>query len=264
LDQARQQLADRRREAELELALEQMARLQQTLEAMHRQQDVILEQTRRLDQLAADQGQLTRAQAASLHGLARDQTALQAETVGLTEKLIGAEVLNLALSGAAGEMARAAALLDRRQTGAPTQQAEQNALRRLGQLVDAFQPEKAEEGSDSDDSGDGSGGPGGTPGQPGSGVQALVELKLLKLLQEEVNGRTQALEEAFGSAEALSGDARRQYGQLSQEQGRLADLLLNLIQPKEDPEGAPDLLPGGSSGENEDEQLLLPDEESSR
>jgi hypothetical protein len=262
LDQARQQLADRRRQAELELALEQMARLEQTLEAMHRQQGAILEQTRRLDRFVEDQGQLTRAQAASLHSVARDQTALQAETVGLTERLVGAEVLNLALSDAAGHMAQAAALLDGRQTGKPTQQAEQNALGRLSQLREALRPETSEEGPDG--SGEGSGGPGGTPGQPGSGVQALVELKLLKLMQEEINGRTQAMEETFGSAEALTGDQRRQYVQLSREQGRLADLLLNLIQPQEDPEGAPDLLPGGTSRENEDERLLLPDEEGLR
>jgi hypothetical protein len=171
-------------------------------------------------------------------------------------------VLNLALSDAAGQMARAAALLDGRQTGKPTQQAEQKALGRLAQLREALRPETSEE--EPDDSGEGSGQPGGTPGQPGSGVQALVELKLLKLMQEEINGRTQALEETFGPAEALTGDQRRQYVQLSREQGRLADLLLNLIQPQEDPEGDPDLLPGGTSRENEDERLLLPDEEGLR
>jgi len=242
LDEARRQVERRRLEAEVQLALEQMARLEEALEGMHGREEKIIEETLRLDKLAEDQGRLTRAQAASLHDLARGQGLLQSETVGLTEKLVGADVFNLALSGAAREMARAAALLDRRETGAPTRQAEQNALRRLEQLLEALKPEEADE--EPEDSASGQGGPEGSGQPPGSGVQTLVELKLLKLLQQEINHRTRELEEAFSPADTLTDDARREYTQLSEEQGRLADLLLDLIQPDENPEDNPERLPG--------------------
>ena len=242
LDEARRQVQERRLEAEVELALEQMARLEETLQGMHRREERIIEETLRLDQLAQDQGRLSRAQNVTLRDLARDQDLLRSETVALTKKLVGAEVFNLALSGAASEMARAAALLGRGQTGGPAQRAEQNALRRLGQLLEALKPEEPEEEPDESDSGQGGQGESGQP--PGSGVQTLVELKLLKLLQQEINLRTRELEEALGPAETLTDEARREYTQLSEEQGRLADLLLNLITPQEDPEDNPNGLPG--------------------
>jgi len=259
LEEARRQVAQRRLEAELQLALEQMARLEETLQAMHRREEKVIEETLRLDQLAKEQGELTRAQLASLHGLARDQGLLQSETVALTEKLVGADVFNLALSGAAREMARAAALLDRRETGTPTQAAEQNALRRLDQLLEALKPEEPKD--EPGDSGGAQGGQEESEQPPGSGVQALVELKLLKLLQQEVNHRTRELEETFGSADTLTDEALREYTQLSEEQGRLADLLLNLIAPQGDPEDNPASLPG-QSPEARDNDLLPPlDEE---
>ncbi len=258
LDEARRQVAQRRRQAEAELAMEQMAQLQETLQGMHGQQSQMLRETVRLDRLFQDQGQLTRAQAASLHALARGQSLLQSETVALTEKLVGAEVFNLALSGAASEMGRAAALLDRRRTGAATQQAEQNALRRLDQLLEALEPVPPEGSPDESGEG-GSGGAGKQGAPPGNALQTLAELKLLKLLQQEVNARTQALEETFGSAATLTGDALRQYVQLGEEQGRLADLLLNLIRPQENPEDSLEVIPGVEPGAEEDD-LLLPRE----
>jgi hypothetical protein len=244
LDEARRQVRQRRLEAEVQLALEQLAQLEQTVRAMHRHQETIIQETQRLDQLLQEHGQLTRAQNMSLHHLARDQGLLESETLALTEKLVGADVLNLALSGAARQMRRAADLLQRRETGAPTQQAEQNALQRLGQLLEALQPEEPEEPEDDQGAGGGQGGQ-GSEQPPGSGVQTLVELKLLRLLQEEINQRTRALEATFGDADSLTDEARREYAQLSEEQGRLAELLLDLIQPQEDPEDNPDALPDG-------------------
>jgi len=232
LDEARRQVQQRRLEAEVELALEQMARLEEALQGMHGREEKIIEETLRLDRLAQDQGRLTRAQSVTLRDLARNQDLLHSEIVALTRKLVGAEVFNLALSGAAGEMARAAALLGRGQTGSPAQRAEQNALRRLDQLLEALKPEEPEEQPDESDSGQGGQGASGQP--PGSGVQALAELKLLKLLQQEINVRTRELEEAFGPADTLPDEARREYTQLSEQQGRLADLLSNLITPQEE------------------------------
>ena len=225
LDDAAQQLAERRRQAEVELAMEQLERLQDAVKSLDERQGRILEETRRLDNLQRSEGRLTRAQAISLQDLARDQASLKDETAALAEKLTGAEVVNLALSGAAGEMARAAAMLDRRETGSSAQQAEQRAQDRLAMLLQAMKPEQPEQKN----GGGARGGQGGQGEGSSPAMQALVELKLMKLMQEEINRRTQDLEALFGQSEKLDENALREYEQLSAEQGRLAELLLGLI-----------------------------------
>jgi hypothetical protein len=239
LQNAARQLAQQRREAQVQLAMEQMARLQDVLRQARERQEKLIAETRRIDQLQQNQGRLTRDQAATVRDLAREQGSLQSETAELAQKLVGAEVFHLALSAAADEMGKAAGLLGQRQTGAGTQQAEQNALSRLDQLLKALEPEKPNKPAEKT----GGGGQGGQGGQPPGGVHALAELKLVKLMQEELNRRTRELEKAFGRAGAMSEEARRQYIRLGEEQGQLASLLLQLIKPAENPEDNPDDLP---------------------
>jgi hypothetical protein len=57
----------------------------------------------------------------------------------------------------------------------------------------------------------------------------LAELKLLKLMQEDLNRRTRELDEAVRSGRKSAEDARGEYGRLSEEQGRLAEMLLRLL-----------------------------------
>jgi hypothetical protein len=242
LEEARQELEQKRRQAEIELAYEQMTRLQDTLTAVRSRQEKVIEETARLDGLKQSQGRLSDAQSATLGQLAGEQRLLGDETGGLVDDLAGAEVLRLALSDARDSMSRAAAMLDRNQTGPPTLALEKAAIVRLDQLLEAIRPEEPEEGSS--DSGGGEGQGGQPQGSPGDALHALAELKLLKLLQEEVNLRTRKLEEQFGGAPNVPEDARREYSELSRQQGRLADLLLNLLTPAEDPESNPDALPG--------------------
>lgn len=249
LETAARQLAKQRREAEVQLAMEQMARLQDTLRLTRERQERLLAETRRMDQLQQSQGRLTRDQAATVRDLARQQADLQAETAAVAEKLVGAPVFQLVLNGAAAEMGRAAALLDRRQTDVVTQQAEQSALRRLEQLQNALIPEKSES-EDKKNTGSGEGGPKTSP--PGGGVHTLAELKLLRIMQEEVNRRTHELQGAFGRPEKLTDEGRKQYAELAEEQGRLANLLMDLIRPAENPEDDPDRLPEPGEGQGDD------------
>ena len=91
-------------------------------------------------------------------------------------------------------MGRASALLQRRQTGAATQQSEQNAIDRLKLMLTALEaeaPGKPANGDDPENQG-GEKQDGGAPG----GVLPLAQLKLLKLLQEDLNLRTQQLNQA--------------------------------------------------------------------
>ena len=71
----------------------------------------------------------------------------------------------MALSAAVDEMGRAAALLQRRQTGPATQQSEQNAIDRLKLMLAAMEPEKPGEQAN----GGGAGNPGDQQGGPQGG-----------------------------------------------------------------------------------------------
>jgi hypothetical protein len=142
-----------------------------------------------------------------------------------------ANAFRLALSAAAEEMNRAAALLDRRQTGPATQQAEQVALSRLKMLLAALEPEKKANGA-------GNGGNADRPEPGPTGLPlALAQLKLLKLMQEDLNVRTQQLDQTAAGKPAEQ--FRQQYALLADEQGRLAATAIELLGtgPAKGPEG---------------------------
>jgi hypothetical protein len=235
LAETRRQLAQALRQAAVELAMEQLARLEDNLKHLHRQQQNAIDETKRLHALAQSQGELTRAQALAVRDLVRLERSLQTDAARLGEQLAGAGAFEMALTGAAGDMGRAAALLDRRETGDGTQQAEQDALQRLDMLLEALKPEEPTAESD------GGGGQGNQQGPPpGAGIQSLAELKLLKLLQHEVNLRTEKLQQAVGPDGRPDDQQRRQFQSLAEQQGRLADLLLQLLRPAEQkPEDEP-------------------------
>jgi len=258
LEEAKQQLADRRRQAEAELAFEQLAQLEDGLKALRRRQQAALEATQRLDQLLAQNTTLSEAQRATLASVAREQALLQEETGQTRDDLAAAAVFQLVLSQTADDMAAAHAELLREQTGQATQQAQQSALARLDQIVEALQPVEPEEEQSEDNQGGGQGQGQGqnAPKAPGDALKAMAELKLLKLMQVGINGRTEALEKQYGAGDAVPEQARQEYARLSREQGHLADLLLGLMQemaaPEEDPAGLPTLDPDGSEPDREE------------
>ncbi len=263
LEQAQEQLAQKRKEVEADLARAQMARLQDALKSLHERQQQALTETSRLEALRGQDREFSRAQASSLHSLSREQQALEAETRAQAEKLAGAQVFHLALTGAARDMARALGHLDRGDTGDAAQQAQQDALTRLSALLEAMKP--ASPAGPPKKSG-GEGGE-GKQGAGTDGVKLLSELKLLKLMQEDLNRRFERLSDIVDDA----GRAAR-LTELSQEQGRLAEAAFALSKPLEqNPEDDPDQLPklqkaapaGPESRDGSQPQVdkLLPDEE---
>lgn len=254
LEEAARQLSARRLQAQAELAMEQLARLEDALKHLHRQEQNALNETRRLESLRQKES-LTRAQAASLRELVRFQQSLQADTARLAESMAAASGFHLALSTAGHEMGRAAAMLDRRLTGRATQEAQQSALARLALLLRAVEPEKPGEGPE----GSGNGGAGKQGGQPG-GAQALAEFKLLKLMQEDINLRTRQLQQAVAGANQPTEEQQRRYALLSEEQGRLAGLVLELLKPEQHDDG-PDSQPKRSKSGSENSQSSTGKEE---
>ena len=140
-----------------------------------------------------------------------------------------ANIFGVALSAAVDEMGRAAALLQRRQAGLATQQAEQNALERLKLMLAAMEPEEPGKTASGDDAGKQGGDK--HDGGPPAGVLPLAQLKLLKLLQEDLNLRTQQLNQAEAAGRAAE-ELRDQYARLLEEQGRLAELTFQILRPQ--------------------------------
>jgi hypothetical protein len=246
LQEAQEQLAQRRRQAEEDLAREQMARLEDSLKSLHERQKKLIQETERIENLRASAGRLTRAQLSTVNDLARQQKSLEGDTSLLAEKLSLTEVINLALGGAAKQMTRAAELLTHRETGTATQGSQEAARVRLAQLLTAFEDKaKAKSG------GAEGGGSAGGKGARSDGNYVLTQLKLLKILQEDLNGRYRTLTTPKDDAAAT---ADQELTEIAAEQGKLADLTLKLAEPpadnpEDDPEKLPDVRQEGPPGD---------------
>ena len=181
-------------------------------------------------------GVLNRTQVSSLLELAHQQYLLRDETGRVLQSLDPANIFRVALSVAVDAMGRAAALLQRRQTGPATQAAEQNAIDRLKLILTAMEAE--EPGKAANENVQGDQGRPNRDGGPPPGVLPLAQLKLLKLLQEDLNFRTQQLNQAEAASQPTE-ELREQYARLSEEQGRLAELTFQLLRPQPLENGAP-------------------------
>lgn len=255
LDEAQQQLAERRQQAEADLAREQLAKIEDALKGLHQRQGKIVADTVELQSERVRQGELTLGQTASVRDLAREQKLLRSETSSLAEKLAAAEVFHLALERIADEMAKAAGLLQKGATDEPTQNAEQAALARCAQLLDALHA-AAQKPKQGDDQG-GQGG-GGKQGGQQDGIRRVAEIRLLKLMQEELNTRFADFIEA--QRQNPKSDDAQSLVEISREQGRLAELALKLSQPvpenpEDDPENLPDVRDDQMPDGNEPGQL---------
>ncbi|OYV88574.1 MAG: hypothetical protein B7Z73_08290 [Planctomycetia bacterium 21-64-5] len=223
LERAQQELAKRLAQAEADLAEEQMARLEDYLKPLAEAQRKLLEETRHYAEVEQSQGELTRAQAISVGDLGKQQHEMSQEAAALAAKMAATPVFRLALEQAGRQMQRAAMLLDGQQTGQPTQQAEQRAIDLLTHAVEALKPAAGgpqEQESESQ--------PGEQNANAADPSQMLAELKLLKWMQDDVNQRTEALDKAHHGAAELPPDAQREYEELSEQQGVIAELTLKL------------------------------------
>ncbi|MDH3719113.1 MAG: hypothetical protein OES79_13430, partial [Planctomycetota bacterium] len=256
LEEAQKKLAQARRQAEADLAQELLAKLQDQLKGLVELQQVILDNTRRLENLRDQQGNLTRGQLVGVRGLSAQQESLHDAARLTSNKLSGAEVFGRTLGRAADKMKEAAGRLARFETGDVTQRVEQQALDRLSLLIEALSPDKPDA-----DAGQAPGGAGQGGGNQGGGLGSQAELKLLKLLQADLNQRTDENREAIDQATAREEDTTelvQQRVQLAGEQGELADIMFQMLKtdqesPEDDPDSLPDVRPGADE--------ITPDEE---
>jgi hypothetical protein len=247
LEEAQQELAEARKQAEADLADEQMARMEDWIGSIQKREQNLIQETTHYQQLEAERGHLSRAESLSVRDLAREQSALREESLELAKTLAAAEVFKFVLDSASQDMERAGERLERRDVGEETVRIETRALARIEQIIAALKQDLVPAVEKSNGQGeDGGSGGGKSGGDQPPGGRSVAELKLLKLVQEQINARTIALDEARRDAVSLSEEQQTEYAQLSEEQGRLADLIANMQQvsaeiPEDNPEGLPDI-----------------------
>jgi hypothetical protein len=222
LENARRELAQERRKAEADLSREAAARLEDDMKASIARQRRIVDEVDRYEALRTTGG-MTRGAQIGLLDLAEEQEALEQDTHAGAERMRSAPAFKLGLESSAAEMARTAALLRERRTDAAAQRTARNALARLQKLLDAVKPRESKAGGE----GQGGGAGGGEQGE-GDTPNSLAELVLIKLLQEDVNARTKELDAARKRGK-LTSEESQELQRLGEEQGKLAELLLELV-----------------------------------
>ena len=135
LDEAQQQLAERRRKAETDLAHEQLARMQESLVSLRDrgQHEVVADLDRFVGIATSRMASSAPGQMSSVLDTARVEEALAEETRGLAHKLASVEAFALGLDSVAREMSSAAGVLEQQQARATAARAStyQAAFRRL-------------------------------------------------------------------------------------------------------------------------------------
>ncbi len=233
LDDAEQELAQAREEAEEQLAQEQFAKMGDLIKSLAERQVRMVEDTVGYDAKKSEAGSLTAAQRAGVRSLAMVEDGLKQETDELAERMgDGVPVFSLILKKASDSMNKATSNLQKLDTGTPTQKAEKSAAQRLQQLVDSLQPDKPKEGENQQQQQQQQGGEQQGGQQEGDGIPTVAQLKMLKRLQTEINERTTELDGIARDGGKLSDDQKTELDSLKLEQGRLADLLRDLSKPK--------------------------------
>jgi len=136
-------LAAGRRPATAEPTGEEVARLEEDVERLRTRQQNARTETQRLDGLLRPPRELTRSEALTLRELAKQQHAAAGDASRLGERLASGSPPASAMGAAAQQMNAASTLLDDRQTGLATQQAQQNAIGQLEALLKAIKAAKS-------------------------------------------------------------------------------------------------------------------------
>jgi hypothetical protein len=251
LDEARREVQRAREQVEEELAREKLAKIADVIKRLRERQEAAIAESARIHNDVLQRGGWNRSLLGSLSGQSRGQRALSEETASLADqKLTGAVVFVRLMKKGADAMKQAAdqmdqrrkAELDREDQGlkfdasaetaadARTQKLQQDALRRLDQVLDAI---KLENGVAQRAAQDGNGPMGGGKGGSGDGLPPLAQLKALRALQAEVNERTEEFARKHPDASKLTRQQKTELEAIQKEQVEVAELFDELATPAE-------------------------------
>ena len=222
LAEAAEQLAERRQQAEEDWARAFLERFQVELAAMIDTQRDVIQETLDVESGRGADDRVSDAKRRTLVNLADTERQIAEDAHVQRELLAGLRVFGVALADAERQLAAAAELLDDHAIGAATQHAEHRALERFEQIARALEQTAAAANAASPE------------GQGGGGDENakrplfdLFEVKLLRTLQADLNERTQAFEKRPDGEEPAT--RRRAAEELAAEQGRLAELVEELL-----------------------------------
>ncbi|MFO0891050.1 MAG: DUF4175 family protein [Isosphaeraceae bacterium] len=230
LNDAQDELENARKEAEERLAMEQLARMGDQLKSLSERQAKMVTAAEGYEAIRRQtDGKLTIAQRAGVRGLGQIQAGLKDETTGLVDQLEGAPVFSLTLRRAAESMSGAAERLQALKTDEETLKATRCA-HRLAQphrlAPRTTMPSKAGRGAAAVEVGVAGGrAETASPRRPSSAP---------KTLQQEINERTESLDELRRRNQDLTPEQTREADQLGLDQGALADLVRDPTRPKRD------------------------------
>ena len=156
LEDAQDQVEQARRDAEEQLAMEQLTKMGDELKSLAERQANIVTRIDEYEKLRAEkQGKLTIAQRTGIRGLGQVEAGLKDETGDLIEKLEGAPVFALTLKRASEGMTAAAERLQTLRTDEETRRAAAAAANRFKQLIDSLKPDKPKQGNEGQQGGGG-------------------------------------------------------------------------------------------------------------
>ena len=193
LEQAAQQLANERQQAENDLALEFVRRFQAELGTMVERQKKVMQDTVQLDAARASDSSPDESISQRASKLAVEERGLANLAGEQGELLSGLGAVRMGLEEAKRRLAVAAALLDGGDTGPRAQQAERHALARLEGMLQAFAQTASESAPGQAAPAGNSANPPGQP-PPRRPTFELLEVKMLRMLQVDLNDRTLAVE----------------------------------------------------------------------
>jgi hypothetical protein len=233
LEQAAQQLAQRRQQAEDDLQLEIVRRFQSELGEMVKRQQSVIKNTAQLDASRRPPTPLSAEQIKSVANLADQERQLADQAKEHSELLFGLGAVRVSLEEAERRLATAGKLLGDRQTGSETQNAEKLALTRLEAMLQTFAQTANEAAKKPDANNPPPAEANNRPPPPQRRPTfELLEVKMLRMLQADLNDRTAEHEKRGAAAagnQAPKAGLDQEARELAAEQGRLAELVQKML-----------------------------------
>jgi len=252
LQDAADELAEAQEQAENELARERLIKIAEQIKLLRERQEAQPPESERLQKLVL-QKKLWDVRDTTLSSMLRQREAQN--TIGeeagnlAKDKLKDADVFAHIMTRSARAMEQAAAsikervdrVVDRgdRKVDGPAEEAsyqktvklQREALNYLDQLLGVLKEEE-QKLAKAAGGGEGGGGGGGGNGPDSDGIPPMAQLKLLKLLQLDVNQRTEEFGRKHPDAARLTADQKKELAVIRQDQADVSDLLDKLTAPE--------------------------------